>query len=143
MLATCVKLTWDIPRWSHNYLVEGLVSGDIPCTRKKTFRQYVNFLKKLQVSPLKEVRLLASVVARDRGSVTGKNLQHLREVFNLDPWTQHVGQFKTNYTGYIVPEVDKWRAALLQKLLDQHRNMVACEEELETITSLIDSLCSS
>ena len=140
---TCVKQTWDIPRCSHIYLVEGFLSGDIPCTRKKILCQYVIFFKKLQVSPLREVRLLASVVARNRGSVTGKNLEHLREVFNLDPWTQHVGQFKANNTGYIVPEVDKWRAALLQKLLDQRRDMVACEEVMETITSLINSLCSS
>ena len=119
------------------------MSGDIPSTRKKILCQYVNFFKKFQASPLREVRLLASVVARDRGSVTGKNLEHLREVFSLDPWTQHVGQFKTKYKGYIVPETDKWRDALLQKLLDQRRDMVACEEEVETITSLIDSLCSS
>ena len=70
-------------------------------------------------------------------------MEHLREEFNLDPWTQHVSQFKAKYTGYTVPEVDKWRPALLKKLLDQRRDMDACEEDVETITSLIDSLCSS
>ena len=34
------------------------------------------------------MRLLANVVGKDMGSVTGRNLLHLKEVFNLDPWTQ-------------------------------------------------------
>ena len=66
-----------------------------------------------------------------------------RDEFNLDPWTQPVGKFKIEYTGYMVPEQDMWRLPLLQRLLDQRRDMVACEEEVEEITGLIDSLCSS
>jgi hypothetical protein len=140
---TCVKLAWDIPRWTHNYFVDNLLAGEIPSTRKKVLCHFVNFFRKLRLCPLREVRLLASVVGRDMGSVTGRNLLHLNEVFNLDPWTQPVGLFKKMYTGYMLPEVDRWRLSLLQRLLDQRRDMVACEEEVETITGLIDSLCST
>ena len=99
------------------YFVDGLLSGEIPSVRKKI--QFVNFFKKLRCSPLREVRLLANVVGKDMGSVTGSNLFHLREVFSLDPWTQPVGLFKIMYSGYTVPEVDSWRLPLLKRLLDQ------------------------
>ena len=140
---TCVKLTWDIPRWSHNYFVDSLLSGDIPSTRQKVLCQYVNFFNKLRMSPSREVRVLASIVGRDQESVTGRNLSHLSEVFSLDPWTQHVTQFHKMYQGYSVPEQERWRLPLLVKLLEQRRVMAACEEEVEDITGLIDSLCSS
>jgi hypothetical protein len=140
---TCVKLAWDIPRWTHNYFVDGLLAGQIPSTRKKILCQFVNFFKRLRSSPLREVRLLANVVGKDMGSVTGCNLLHLKEVFNLDPWTQPVGLFKKMYSGYSVPEVDSWRLPFLQRLLEQRRDMGACDEEVDAITGLIDSLCSS
>ena len=47
------------------------------------------------------------------------------------------------YKGYSVPDADKWRLPLLQKLLTQRRDMVACDEEVKHITELIDSLCST
>ena len=140
---TCVKLTWDIPRWTHNYFVDNFLAGDLPSVRQKLLCQYVNFFRKLRVSPLREVRVLARVMGKDLGSVTGQNLLHLQEVLNLDPWTESVGKFKKMYKGYLVPEDDSWRLPLLKRLLDQHKEMIACEEEVEAISGLIDSLCSS
>ena len=123
--------------------MDSLLAGELPSIRKKVMCQYVNFFQKLRVSPLREVRVLANVVGRDMGSVTGRNLLHLKDVFNLDPWTESVGKFKKMYTGYLVPEVDSWRLTLLERLLAQRREMVVCEEEVEAITELIESLCSS
>ena len=51
--------------------------------------------------------------------------------------------FKKMHKGYTVPEVDHWRLPLLGMLLNQCREMVTCYEEVEEITGLIDSLCSS
>ena len=39
--------------------------------------------------------------------------------------------------------VDEWRIELLKKLLDQRWDMVVCGEEVEEISVLINSLCSS
>ena len=83
---TCVKLAWNVPRWTKNYLVDNLLSGTTPPIRKKLLCQYVNFFQSLRKSPLREVRILASVVGRDSGSVTGKNLALLENEFQLDPW---------------------------------------------------------
>ena len=50
---TCVKLAWDVPRWTHNYLVDNLLGGDLPPVKKKLMCQYVNFFQKLRKSPLR------------------------------------------------------------------------------------------
>ena len=76
-------------------------------------------------------------------SVTGVNLVHLVDEFGLDPWTQSVDKFKSEYKGYMVPEVDRWRLPLLQQLLAQHRDMEICGENVDCIAGLIDSLCRS
>ena len=111
---TCVKLAWDVPRWTHNYLVDNLLGGDLPPVKKKLMCQFVNFFQKLRKSPLREVRILASLAGRDRLSVTGKNLAMLEEEFGLDPWTQIGNMFKCNYKGYSIPDGDKRRLPLLQ-----------------------------
>ena len=80
---TCVKLTWDIPRWSHNFLVDNLLSGKLPSIRKKLLCQYVNFFQNLVKSPLKEVRILSRVAGKDSRSTTGRNLTALATEFNL------------------------------------------------------------
>ena len=127
---------------AHNYLVDNLLSGDPAPVKKKLMCQFVNFFQKLRKSPLREVRILASLAGRDRLSVSGKNLAMLEEEFGLDPWTQTGNMFKGNYKGYSIP-ADKWRLPLLQKLLTQRRDMVAYDEEVENITELKDSLCST
>ena len=83
------------------------------------------------------------MVARDEKSVTGHNLEQLRQEFSLDPWTRSSRMFKAAYKGYIVPEQDKWRLPLLERLLSQRREMSTCDENVESVTELIDSLCST
>ena len=85
-----------------------MLAGYILSIRQTILCQYVNFFKKLRVSPLREVRILANVVGKDQGSVTAGNLAYLKEVFKLDPWTQPMMVFKKMYKGYTVPEVDHW-----------------------------------
>ena len=120
-----------------------MIGGDLPPVKKKLMCHFVNFFQKLRKSPLREVRILASLAGRDRLSVTGKNLAMLEEEFGLDPWTQTGNMFKGNYKGYSIPDADKWRLPLLQKLITQRRDMLACDEEVENITELIDSLCTT
>ena len=138
-----MKLAWDVPRWTHNYLVDNLLGGDLPPIKKKLMCQYVNFFQKLRKSPLREVSILASLAGRDRQSVTGKNLALLEGEFGLDPWSKGGKIFKSKFNGYIIPEADKWRLPLLQRLLIQRKDMVACDEEVEHITELIDCLCTT
>ena len=42
-----------------------------------------------------------------------------------------------------IPTIDEWRLGLLEQLLVQRWEMDICGEELEVVSSLINSLCSS
>ena len=140
---TCVKLVWNVPRWSHNYFVDNLLAQEFPSIRKKILCQFVSFFQKLTNCPLREVRVLSKLVSKDIRSMTGKNLSFLASEFGLDPWTNSAEKFKKSYVGCLVPEEDKWRLPLLGKLLVQRSEMVLFEEEVQIITDMIDSLCSS
>ena len=89
------------------------------------------------------MRLIANIVARDAGSVTGANLLRIEEEFGLDPWVTSSDQLAEEYKEYAVPVGDEWRLPLLVKLLDQRRDMISCEENSKTVSELIDSLCCS
>ena len=140
---TCVKLTWDLPRGTHNYFVDNLLSGSLPSVREKLLSQYVGFFQNLLKSASWEVRILARIVGTDVASTTGKNLGNISEEFKLCPWTKSPCSFKKAYKGYMVPTEDTWRLPLLGKLLKQRMDMVTCGEEISAITGLIDSLCVS
>ena len=74
------------------------------------------------------------MVGKDRRSVTGKNLSTLALEFNLEPWTKSAACFKRVYTGYLVPDVVRWRLPLLKRLLTQRSEMAVCEEEVQAVT---------
>ena len=137
------EIAWGVPRWSHNYFVEHVLSCGIPSVRQKLLGQDLGFFQKLLRSESPEIRLLANVVGRDVGSVTGSNLINLEEEFRLDPWVSSSSQLAEQYNSYGVPAEDDWRLPLLVKLLDQKREMEIMNEKTKSIAELIDSLCYS
>ena len=87
---TCVKLTWDLPRSTHNYLVEQLLAKEFKSVRKRIMLQYVSFVKRLGRSVSQEVRIMRSMVASNVQfvqSMTGKNITNMKEEIRLDPMT--------------------------------------------------------
>ena len=63
--------------------------------------------------------------------------------FSLDPSRDSASQFHEAYSWYALPEQDDWRIPLLNTLLTQRYEMSACGENLEIVSGLIESLCSS
>ena len=140
---TCVKLVWDLPRSTHNYFVEHVLAKDLLSVRARILVQYVSFIQRLSKSVSKEVRILKNIVTNDVRSGTGKNCLKLGQEFSLDPLKDSTGKFRQDYGLYSVPDEDNWRLPLLETLLDQRQDMAACGEDLETVSGLIESLCSS
>ena len=140
---TCVKLVWDLPRSTHNYLVEHMLARDFVSVRERIMVQYVRFVQRLPKSVSKEVRILQNIVKNDVRSVTGRNCLLLGLEFSLDPHTVSPEKFKEKYKFYAVPEQDDWRIPLLRTLLDHRYEMAACGDDLKTVTGLLESLCSS
>ena len=140
---TCVKLVWNLPRSTHNYFVENLLSEGFPSVRRRILGQYVNFLQRLRKSVSSEVRIMSFIAAADVRSTTGRNCYNLSQEFNLDPWTSSHSLLKEKYSFYEVPEADSWRLPLLTTLLHQRYDMNACGDDTRTVDGLIESLCSS
>ena len=86
---------------------------------------------------------MIQIAAADIRSMTGRNCHNLSQEFPLAPWSSSPGVLKSNYKYYEVPDVDKWRLPLLTSLLDKKYEMAVCGEDTDTITGLIESLCSS
>ena len=67
---TFVKLTFEVPRSTFTYLVEGYLAKDFVSLRNQILGRYPSFFQKLLKSPSKEIRLLANIVGRDPRSNT-------------------------------------------------------------------------
>ena len=68
---TCVKLAWNVPRATHTYFVDNLLSTGL----SSTMIRYLQYFRGLLRSPCKEVLLMAKLSARDVRSSVGRNLR--------------------------------------------------------------------
>ena len=140
---TCLKLAWNVPRSTHNFLVDNLLAVNHNSIEKQLLSRYVNFFKNLLKSKSREVAILANMVSRDVRSVTGKNLLILERESGCDPWKTNSHKLRDNILTREVPNGDLWRLPLLCQYLNQRREMESCLQDTKEITTLIDSLCSS
>ena len=88
------------------------------------------------------------MASRDRRSSVGKNLVRIEQLMRLNPWLASKSQLQEGLVQALaveVPAADKWRPALLQKLLGErleaHYN--ANEEEANELSRLISSLVAN
>ena len=136
-----MELVWDVPRACHNYLVDNLLAANFVSTRRQILGRYVKFLKGLLSSRSKEVVLVANIVARDKASVTGRNLEMLREETGLNPWSATPAQIRESLPKKEVPQQDRYRLGLLEKYLSTRKLLESDMGDTKDISGLIDSLC--
>ena len=90
--------------------------------------------------------VLANLIARDKRSVTGSNVQLVMEKSGCNVWTDSPGKVKARLVEnetVAVEDSDKWRVKYLGKLLEhrQEWQYMGSDEEVERIQKLVDSLC--
>ena len=109
---------------------------------------FAGFFKSLLNSPNMEVAVAARMASRDRRSSAGKNLERIQQLTSLNPWLASKSQLQERLVQVLsvaVPEADKWRPRLLQKLLgdrlEAHYN--ANEGEVAELSHLISSLVAN
>ena len=141
--STCVKLTWDVPRSTHTYLVDNLLAAGFFSVKQQLAGRFVNFFHSLMKSLSPEVKIVASMVARCARSTTGKNLMNIERETRLDPWTVQAWRVRNQVKRAEVPNGDGWRVHYLAKLLEARKEMDIKCQNVEDITPLIESLCSS
>ena len=89
--------------------------------------------------------MLSRLLARDVQSVTGSNLNLIRDLTKFDPWTvskKMLREALIDNERVEVPSNDRWRLPYLVKLvnLKKEAHLMALEEEEERLNELIKSL---
>ena len=84
---TCVKLTFNVPRGTHTYLAENLLSSEFVPIKTKLMVRYGNFYNPLIKSKSVEVQFMADVVCQDIRSTTSKKLALVRSKSRIDSFT--------------------------------------------------------
>ena len=93
--------------------------------------------------------MLARVVAKDVRSTTGRNIKVLEKESGGLTWRSTAWKLKEGLEKAepSVPPEDAWRVQYLGKLLEERDTLVYGGEEhsqqVDTLQSLVDSLCSS
>ena len=105
--------------------------------------RFVTFFHSLRNSASREVQILSRLFARDIRSTCGRNLQYIREVTGLDPWTAPLGRLKAALAAQETVEVDaqdRWRISYLWSLLSQRgeAHYLAQDDQVERLTDLIN-----
>ena len=84
---------------------------------------------------------MVQITSRDRRSVLGTNLYHLREITQLNPWTVTATQISNDTPISVVPASDQWRIEYLSKLLTIRNTMDSENVERAHINHLIEGIC--
>ena len=105
--------------------------------------RYPAFYRRLLESSSAEVRVMASLAAEWAQTVTARNLAHLRNLTNLNPLWDSLKQLKQALPIKQVPEVERWRLGLLDKLMEMRTDKQRAGSDIKNVTAMISSLCST
>ena len=141
---TCVKLSWEVPRSTFTYLVEGYFAKDETSFRNQILSRYPAFHRKLLLSPSKEVRILSRIVANDPRSTTCLNLRYIRDITKQDK-AEFLSSWRIREAlpARQVPEGELWRIGLMTTLLSMRNENYREVQDSKNICKMIDSLCST
>ena len=100
---TCVKLSWEVPRSTHTFLVDGFLGSGLPTVRQQILSRYPKFFRSLLDSPSHEVAVVARLVGNNARTTTGKNLLNLRLETGLNIVTAPLSQIKSQLSNVNLP----------------------------------------
>ena len=116
---TNVKLTWDLPRATHTWLVTQLLGCGLPTAKETILAGFTGFLTRLRKSASWEVRVMAELEVRDATSVTGRNVMMFKRELGTDPRILTPGQTRVLVRSAEKPVhlEEEWKLDLLRELL--------------------------
>ena len=122
---TATKLAWNVPRSTFTFLVDRVLTGNIPSIRERLLTRYVVFLKSLATSNSKDIRILSSTARNDVKRTTGINFKNISRETNLDLETSSRQILRNSLAKPSVPKEEECTAPLLTRLLKERTNMKA------------------
>ena len=142
---TSVKLAWEVPRSTHTWVVENILSCDLPSARERIMAGYVGFLNRMRKSASWEVQILSEVAGRDASSVTGRNIINIKEEFNVDPRGMTAKEMRKLFKPADVPAGEGWVLEHLRDMLIERQEMLEegdDSEEFKLLESYIEILAT-
>ena len=132
-----------MPRQTHTYFVDHLLSCDHTSVKMDIMSRFVKFVMGLRASPSVEVAVLCGVVTGDVRTVTGSNLNMLFWETGLSPLGCSLGKVKAALSMRLapIPDIERWRVGYLGKLLQARGEALYLGDETGQVTALIDCLC--
>ena len=145
---TGIKISWNIPRSTHSYFGQEVLTTGVQSLEQRILRNTAGFFQSLIDCPSPEVAVLARISARDIRSSLGKNLQRIRELTQLDPWSATKAELHAapeRGLNIETPKADTWRPRCLANLLAERSQAFfrADDDEVCRLTSLIESLVTN
>ena len=134
-----VKLTYDVPRSTHTFLVDNVLVRDFLTVKQPLVGRFVKFFGRLRKSISREVQVVADIVGRCARLNTGSNLHRIQIETGLDPWVVPHWMIMYKIKRAATKPEDAYRVQYLRKLLEARLDA----KENEELNSLINSLCSS
>ena len=132
-----------MPRTTHTWIVDNLLSCNLASARERIMSNYVGFLNRLRSSASWEVKVLAETQTRDAASVTGRNVINIRQEFGKDPREMVSRELRGLYKYRDIPVGERWKLELLMDMLWDRQGMVDTGmegEELDLLQSYINIL---
>ena len=144
-----IKVLYDLPYGSHNYLVEELTGGRH--ARQMIYKRFVRFVSSVANNRRPALVSLMNVVKSSCLSMTGSNLRKILQDTNvrIEPGISK-GNLLNNYRVYKTPTNQEWRIGLLQSLvsLKDQSWMLEFDEETEQfgndeLNEMLNNVCTS
>ena len=128
---------------TYTYLVEGHLSLGLPPLRNMVLSRYSSFYQNLLRSPCSEVSVLAELMAKDARSTTAQNLEFVSATSGLNCSTADKSAIKEALPIEVVPESERWRLGLLDRLLSERTVLEKDGKDVKRVVSMISSLCNT
>ena len=135
---TTVKIAWGLDRATHTYIVDHLLTGNIPSVRQQITKRYIKFVNTLlsTVNPI--ISLLATLAVNSVQSTTGKNLANIREEYGMNPFTTPRSNFVAVKAS--IPPEGQSNLMLLDEFLA--RRETESSDIIPEIDGLIHNICT-
>jgi hypothetical protein len=141
---TAIKLSWDVPRTTHRWIVSNLLNCGLASAREQHMAMYAGFFGRLRTSVVREVRMMATFCLSDMRTTTAKNIFRICDEFKLTIHSISPQSVKEAYQPHTVLPDDQWKLEVLREMLEERQKLREDgrdREGEETLNFYISVLC--
>ena len=132
-----VRMTFDIPRNSHKYLIEPISQNSH--LKIKLVKRFINFAKTLSKCDKPHIKYLHNVQQYDYRSVYGRNCRNICTESKVETILE-ASHNKISYEP--VPPQEEYRLSLIHELLEMRSGNLSCELTKDEISIMLVTLCT-